>query len=203
MKLTRPLRFRAAALVCAALLGGALAGCAAPHSETPTWAQAKSDDLLAATARATDSLLAQLNSQTVVPAASLSRPIVVASLQNLSNLDKPAPIGRLLGEAVAARMTQRQLPVVELKLANTIKISEDGQTLLSDQARELAQTHKAQIVVVGSWTEGGRFVYVTLKALRAEDGLALASQSFSMPKDPNVQLLLVAPKKPTTNNGGF
>jgi len=203
MTLLPSLRKSALLLACAALMSSALVGCSTSRTDAPTWAEAKNDPLLAATNRATDSILNQLGAQAVAPAEQLSHPIIVGSMQNISDLEKPAPLGRLLGEAIAARVTQRGLPVVEVKLAGNLKVTDQGQTLLSDQAREIAQAHKAQIVIVGSWTEGGKFVYVTIKAVRAEDGLALASQSFAMPKEQNVQLLLITPKKATANNFGF
>jgi len=203
MTLLNPQRQRALLLACAVLAGSALAGCSTARTDAPTWAEAKSDPLLAATSRATDSILGQLGAQAVAPTEPLTHPIIVGSVQNISDLDKPAPLGRLLGEAIAARITQRGFPVVEAKLSGNLKINEQGQMLLSDQAREIAQAHKAQVVVVGSWTEGGKFVYVTVKAIRAEDGLALASQSFALPKEQNVQLLLVTPRKGTANNFGF
>jgi TolB-like protein len=200
MTLSPLVRRGALAFACAALLAGSLAGCATDPSTDPTWAQARKDPLIDAASAAADALASQLAARQDVRVAN---PVVVASLQNLSALDKPAPLGRLLGESIGARLTQLGYPVVEARLANSLTINPDGEMLLSDQARDIAQAHKAQVVVVGSWTAGGRFVYVTVKALRADNGLTLATQTFALPRDPNVAALLTAPKSRISSGSAF
>lgn len=137
-----------------------------------------------------DSLAAQLKPLKV------SHPLVVASAQNNDDLSQVCPQGRLLAEMVSSRLTQQGFPVSEVKLDKDMKVSLEGETILSRDLKKLATEVEADTVVAATWTTfgkevkvgaqgGNRFLaastYVTLKAVRIADGRVQGSQTFASP----------------------
>lgn len=145
--------------------------------------------LLHVTNAATDALSAQMGS------APLDTPLIVTSAQNNDRLAQVCPEGRLLADIVSSRLTQKGFPVTELRLADRLRVTAEGETLLSREVGELARSKEADVVVTATWTtvdspsaaarphpaHSQSATYVTLKAVRLGDGLTLGSHTFATP----------------------
>lgn len=167
--------------VAAALLGG----CASfSSSSTP-----RAPDLLTAVNAATDVLSAQIR------ALPLDAPLIVTSAQNNDRLTQVCPEGRLVADMVSSRLTQHGYPVTEVRLTQRLRVTAEGETLLSREVSELADQNVADAVVAATWTtvenapepkrgpgaHPALTTYVTLKAIRIADGLTMGSHTFAVP----------------------
>lgn len=159
-----------------------LAGCAATPPEAPP----PLANLIEINQKATDALLQGVQ---LDPA----QPLLVASFVNLDQLTESSRLGRLFSEQVSSRLVNRGYPVVELKLRDKLFIKQgEGALLLSRELREVSREHRAQAVVVGTYTNSGQTLYLSLKLVGGPQGnLVLAAHDYALPLDPNVRGLLV------------
>lgn len=174
----------------AAVLALALTGCATSHAPQT----ADTEPFLDSVQQNADGLVAQLRNYP------LGAPVIVASAQNGDYLPQVCPQGRLIADIVSSRLTQRGVPVTEVRLAQALRINAAGETILSRELTDLAKSAKADVVVAATWTtvaerQAVTYVnangssrtasygttYVTLKAVRIADGLVLGSQTFTPP----------------------
>lgn len=165
-----------------------LAGCAAPQPLAPAPA-----NLIEINQRAADALLQGVQ---LDPA----QPLLVASFVNLDVLTESSSLGRLFSEQVAGRVVNRGYQVVELKLRENLFFRGQGALLLSREIGEVSRAHKAQAVIVGTYTASREMLYVSLKlvgtpplaaAAPATSNIVLAAHDYAVPMDPNVRSLLV------------
>lgn len=170
-----------AALVVASMALGACATTQPPP---------EGDPLLVITQQRADAMASQLRLH------SLTAPLIVTSAQNNDQLSDVCQQGRLIADIVSSRLTQNGFPVTEVRLSNRLTITAEGETMLSREVRDLAAKKKVDAVVTATWTIPGpaaidltgqarvrseQNAYVSLRAVRAADGLVLASQVFQVP----------------------
>jgi TolB-like protein len=163
------------------MLAGALllSGCAS--APVPVQAPA---NLIAINQKATDALLegARLDPQ---------YPLLVASLVNLDVLTESSRIGRLFSEQVAGRLVNRGYPVIELKLRENLYFKQgQGALLLSREVKDVSQAHKAQAVVVGTYTASAEVLYVSLKLVGTPGNIILSAHDYAIPMDKDMRGLL-------------
>jgi len=175
-------RLLALALVASTALLGACAsgsvhhrGSFQAHRYDATDDAAADQPLIGPTFDAVDHLVDQM-----VRRADLGAPILVATPQNIASLDRPSEFGLTLGELVQSRITEHGFGVVEVKLQDRLRVNAAGELLLSRELADIARAQSADIVVVGTWAESARGAYITLKAVRAADGVLVASTSFAI-----------------------
>lgn len=174
------------AVLCAAAL--TLVACSTnPASKPePTWEQANGNPLIPANYKAADALLAQL-----VPALSKSQPLIIATVVNIDNLDQSSTLGRLTSEHVSARFTKAGYRMIELKYRNGIYVKRSqGEMMLTREIKELAQSHDAQAVIVGTYGQSDEFVFVNLKVIQPATNIVLAVQDYALPLDITTKSLL-------------
>jgi len=174
------------AAACAAIL--TLAACSntpTPKPE-PTWEQANGNPLIPANYKAADALLAQLS-----PTPSKSQPLIIATVVNIDNLDQSSTLGRLTSEHVSARFTKAGYRMIELKYRNSIYVKRSqGELMLTREIKELAHSHDAQAVIVGTYGQSDDFVYVNLKVIQPATNIVLAVQDYVLPLDSSTKALL-------------
>lgn len=172
-----------------AVLATVLAGC----TTAPT-VQAPIEPFLDSVQQSADNLVGQLQQYP------LGAPVIVASAQNGDFLPQVCPQGRLIADIVSSRLTQRGVPVTEVRLAHALRINDAGETILSRELTDLAKSAKADVIVAATWstlsdrqpvtyvnangssqTITSGTTYVTLKAVRIADGLVLGSHTFTPP----------------------
>lgn len=160
-------------------------GIANTRSE-PTWDQAASSPLVAANYRAAEALLAQIR-----PVMMTGQPLLAATVVNIDSLERSSTLGRLISEQVAGRFTQAGYRMVEMKFGNAVYMKRDqGELMLTREISNLAKTHDAQAVVVGTYGESKDFVFVNLKVIQPTTNVVVAVHDYVMPLDASMKSLL-------------
>jgi TolB-like protein len=118
------------------------------------------------------------------------KPILVASLADIDDLERSSAFGRMVGEQLGSRLSQLGYTVVETKLRGTIAINPNGEFVLSRDVRRISGTHAAQVVLAGTYTPGETEVYVNLRLVRLADSKVIASFDYSLPAGPNTRSLI-------------
>lgn len=119
-------------------------------------------------------------------------PLIVATFVDINRLTESSTLGRMMAEQVSARLTQLQVPVVELKLRGSAFVKEGkGELLLSREIRDLSLEHKVQAVVVGTYAIGAERLYLNLKLVRPTDNRILAAQDMAVDLDETTWVLLM------------
>ncbi len=114
-------------------------------------------------------------------------PILVTTFVALGDLTKTNDFGRIMQRAMASRFVQRDFMVRETLLGDTIFIEpRQGETVLTRDLQLLANNHKAQAVVVGTWTRSGRTLYISVRAVNPKDGRILSSQDYHLCMDDDI-----------------
>ena len=139
-------RALALALASSALL---LAGCAqqAPQLRVePTYQDALNAPLLQSSRDAIAKLVAGFD------ATSLGNsPVLVATVVNVNDLSRSAPLGRTLSEQYSTQMAANGFHVKEIKLRGDVFVKEGaGELLLSREIKDIARSHNASMVLVGT-----------------------------------------------------
>ena len=190
----RPLMY--AGLAAAALL---LTACETTPklvaSSEPTYEQAQNSAFNAANYAAVAELMRRFP---VAPAASGNNydgggnaPFILATLVNIDQLEQSSTLGRLISEQVASRMSQLGHSVLELKVRNGVYMKRnEGELLLTREIKEVASTHNAQAVVVGTYAESSTMVYVNLKVVHPATNVILAAHDYALPMDRQISSLI-------------
>jgi TolB-like protein len=110
-------------------------------------------------------------------------PVVVASIVEVDDMEQSSTFGRMVGEQIASRLAFAGVPVVELKLRNTLYMSQKGgEFMLSRELQQLTLEHKASLAVVGTYAVANQEVLVTVKAVDVTTNNIVAAHSYSIPK---------------------
>ncbi|WP_172599981.1 FlgO family outer membrane protein [Sulfuricystis multivorans] len=172
-------------LCCVALGLPACSNTPAPKPE-PTWEQAAANPLIPANYKAAEALLAQAN-----PVLTNTQPLIIATVVNIDNLDQSSTLGRLISEHVSARFTKAGYRMIELKYRNSVYVKRSqGELMLTREIKDLAQSHDAQAVIVGTYGQSDEFVFVNLKVIQPATNIVLAVQDYVLPLDNSTKALL-------------
>lgn len=167
-----------------ALLLTSVAGCTGQgpvnySQETPV-------DLVAELQAAAKALLRDANR------ISSRKPVLTTTLVNIDDLQQASTFGRQATEVFGSEIARAGIPVIELKMRDTIFIREGtGELGLSRELRHLFQAHDAQAVLVGTYAIGGNTLYVNARLIQTADNLILASHNFSLPLNRDIRALLM------------
>lgn len=160
----------------------------------PTYEQAQNNAFNATNYTAVAELMKRYPVNTVSSnnfGSSGNAPFIVATLVNIDQLEQSSTLGRLISEQVASRMTQLGYGVLELKVRNGIYMKRnEGELLLTREIKEVATTHNAQAVVVGTYAESSNLVYVNLKIVNPASSVVLAAYDYALPLDKQIQSLI-------------
>lgn len=176
-------------------LVGALfaAGCAQqpqPLRAEPTYQEASNAPLLHSSRDAVGRLVAGLDLAATGPG-----PALVATVVNVNDLSRSAPLGRTLSEQYANHMATLGFDVKEIKLRGDVFVKEGaGELLLSREIKDIARHHNASMVLVGTYSPAANFTYVSMKLVRTEDSRIIRGHDYALPNDRDVQRLLVQPR---------
>lgn len=191
MKRRALLASAAASFMLAACSVRRLSGYANPAYASTSYANVAQSELIGASYRAADMLLAQAGRQ-LAP----QHPIIVTTLVNINALDESSPLGRLVSEQIAARLAQQGQQVVELKVRQKLYMKRDeGELMLTREIRDIARQQDAQALVLGTYTEGADRVFINIKLTQIETNVALAAVDYALPLDMNVRSLLRRPQR--------
>lgn len=165
------------------------AGCAqkAPQLRVePTYQEAANAPLLQNSREAVGRLAAGLDVAATGPG-----PVLVATVVNVNDLSRSAPLGRTLSEQYANNMAAIGFDVKEIKLRGDVFVKEGaGELLLSREIKDIARHHNASMVLVGTYSPAANFTYVSMKLVRTEDSRIIRGHDYALPNDRDVQRLL-------------
>ena len=184
---------KTAALLTALAAAALLAGCAnngAPTRTDPTYQEAANNQFLTSSRDAVAKLTAGFDLS-----AAGSGPVLVATVVNVNDLSRSAPLGRTLSEQYATNMAMAGFNVKEIKLRGNVFVREGaGELLLSREVRDIARQHNAVMVLVGTYSPAAAYTYVSTKLVRTEDSRIIRGYDYALPMDRDVKRLLGAPR---------
>ena len=183
-------------IALAALAVSALAGCSVFQPEPvavraePTYKDANDNAFLNSSKDAVSKLLAGLDINAIGPG-----PVLVATIVDVNDTARSAPLGRTLSEQYATNMAMAGFNVKEVKLRGDIFVKEGaGELLLSREIKDIARSYNASLVLVGTYSPAANFTYVSLKLVRTEDSRIIRGHDYALPNDRDVQRLLATPR---------
>lgn len=169
----------------------ALAGCSTPtapqSTHTPTYEGAAQNPFINSGRTAVDELVNGFDL-----GALGQTPVLVATVVNVNDLARSAPLGRTLSEIYASQLASKGFNVKEMKLRGNVYVREGaGELLLSREIRDIANNHNAGLVLVGTYSQATQYTYVSVKLVRTADSRIVRSHDYALPNDRDVQRLLV------------
>jgi len=185
---------KALAILSAVAAAAVLAGCnSAPQNvgrTEPTYQDAATAPLLQNSREAVSKLTAGFDLNALG-----GGPVLVATVVNVNDLSRSAPLGRTLSEQYASQMAALGFNVKEVKLRGDIFVKEGaGELLLSREIKDIARSYNASLVLVGTYSPAANFTYVSLKLVRTEDSRIIRGHDYALPNDRDVQRLLATPR---------
>ena len=164
------------------LVGLGLGGCATEATNArkqPSYEQAAANPLIPANYAAASALLDRMQGR-----LALEQPLIVATVVNIDALDSSSTLGRVISEQVSARFTLAGLHMVEMKFRNNVYMARDqGEMMLTRELRDIASSHHAQAVIVGTYAQSSEMVFVNLKVIQPETNFVLAAHDYVLPLD--------------------
>lgn len=180
-------------LALSSLLAAAavLAGCTTPGNGIyvklePTYEEASASQFVGANREAVQRLVAGLDLKALG-----TTPMLVATVVNVNDLRKTAPLGRTLSEQYASQLAAQGLLVKELKLRGDIYVREEtGELMLSRELKDIAQIHSAAMVLVGTYSAAATSTFISLKLVRTDTGQIVRVHDYALPNNADVLKLL-------------
>lgn len=173
-----------AAVLAAPLL---LAACSStPKNEEGNYATISSNQFINANYKAADALLAQLNGK-----LRTDKPLIMATVVNIDALEQTTTLGRLVSEQLSTRLAQGGLSMLEMKLRNSVYLKRNqGELMLTREIGEVANSHNAQAIVVGSYAETSDMVFINIKVIQPNTNFVLAAHDYVLAKEAIVRSML-------------
>ena len=114
-----------------------------------------------------------------------NEPLLVATFVNVNNLERSSSFGRIISEQIASRFVQKGYKIIEMKLREKSLFVQQakGEFLLSRDLRAISKEHNCPAVIVGTYAEGYKTLYVSARIVRTSDGVVVASSDYGMPVD--------------------
>jgi len=129
------------------------------------------------TAVAVDQLLDAMN-----PPLAADTTILVASFVDLNDVTTSTNLGRLVAEQTASHLIKRGYQVPEARLAQDLRVRDDGEFILSRDPKDLklASNTGAGVVVTGTTASYRGTTYVNFRLVRYSDGIALSAAQLEL-----------------------
>jgi curli biogenesis system outer membrane secretion channel CsgG len=177
-------------LAAAALLAGCANLTPATVRVEPTYQEASNNQFLASSRDAVAKLTGGFDMDSMA-----NGPVLVATIVNVNDVSRSAPLGRTLSEQYASHMASSGFNVKEVKLRGDVFVREGtGELLLSREIKDIARNHNASMVLVGTYSPAANYTYVSLKLVRTEDSRIIRGHDYALPNDRDVQRLLAQPR---------
>jgi TolB-like protein len=170
-----------AALALPLLLGG----CASGRDDT-NYTSVSANAFVAANYRAADNIGAQLKGKLLD-----DKPIIMATVVNIDALEQTSMLGRLVSEQISTRLAQGGLKMLEMKLRNSVYLKRNqGELMLTREIGDVAHTHNAQAVVVGSYAETRDTIFINIKVIQPTTNVVLAGHDYVLAKQGTIRSML-------------
>ena len=141
--------------------------------------------LLCVTYEAVDDLLAQHPNP-----EDLDR-VLVSTVVDINDVGRTTMFGRVLGECLSSRLTQTDKDVIHATVrTDQLLVRQDGQFLLSREARNLATDHNARTALVSTYAVTKDVVILSLKLVSTVEDSTLAGIDIVIPRTETVSDML-------------
>lgn len=110
-----------------------------------------------------------------------TKPILVASIVSVNNLEESSALGRLMTEQISGRIVQLGYTTIEPKLRNSLAVQGGGELILSRDVKLLKSSYSAQAVVSGTYAVGVDQVHLNLKLIELSEGRILSAVDYVLP----------------------
>ncbi|GAA0795245.1 FlgO family outer membrane protein [Marinobacterium sediminicola] len=171
----------AASFMTIAMLGAS--GCTTTQPKSSP--QAAEVDLIQEVKSASSQLIAKTSG------LKLGAPVLAATFADIDDLQQSSTLGRTLSEQFSSALSSNSVPVIEVKMRDSLFIKErTGELILSRKLHSLVQAHDAQAVLLGTYAIGGSNVYVNVRMVRTSDNIILGSHDFSLPLNRDIKAML-------------
>lgn len=118
-------------------------------------------------------------------------PVLAATFADIDDLQQSSTFGRTLSEQFTSALSNQNLPVIEVKMRDSLFVKErTGELILSRKLHSLVQAHDAQAVLLGTYAIGGSNIYVNVRIVRTSDNIILGSHDFSLPLNRDIKAML-------------
>lgn len=177
-----------------------LSGCAnelrADRPPEVTYEKAAKSEFVAANYQAADMLIGLLrtapDSRSTVPE---NGSLIVGTIVNIDSLDHSSTLGRVVSEQISARFSQRGYNMVEMKFRNSVYMKRsEGELVLTREISEVAKSHSAQAVVVGSYGVSGDSVFVNVKVVQPMTNIVMAAYDYVLPLNREIRSMVTTRK---------
>jgi TolB-like protein len=127
------------------------------------------------------------------PQLARDTPIAVATLTDAQQIETSTPFGHFIAEIVRSRLAQQGMRVSELRMRSAVRMHPvQGELSLARNPREVLPPPSVAAIVNGTYTVGGRLVFVSLRMVSAADGRILSAVDFAVPRFPDADEMLTA-----------
>jgi TolB-like protein len=158
----------------------------APKKEEGNYATISSNQFIEANYKAADSIMHQLSGKLLA-----DKPLIMATIVNIDALEQTTTLGRLISEQLSTRLAQGGLSMLEMKLRNSVYLKRNqGELMLTREIGEVATTHNAQAIVVGSYAETSDMVFINIKVIQPNTNFVMAGQDYVLAKEAIVRSML-------------
>lgn len=119
--------------------------------------------------------------------------VLVTTLVSVDNLRESSTFGRQVAEVFTSEIARTGLPVVELRMRDSIFVREGtGELMLSRELHHLYASHNAQAVLVGTYAIARDSLFVNVRLVQVSTNLILGSHSFALPINRDVRTLIAS-----------
>ncbi len=109
-------------------------------------------------------------------------PILAASLSDLEDLNQSSPMGRLISQQIASRLSENGYTVLDARLRGDMKFETGGgEFLLSRDTGQLKHSYAAEAALTGTYSRGADRWYISTRVLRLADSAILAAYEYTLP----------------------
>lgn len=122
-----------------------------------------------------------------------TRPTVVTSLANLSNLGESSAFGRLVGENLMHELSVRGWPIADVRITRELSINDTGEFILSRDIRKIRDSAPMANVVTGTYTPTSDGVLLSVRVLDVATGRLVSTAQTRFSKDPFISSLVDKP----------
>jgi len=119
-----------------------------------------------------------------------TRPIIVATVVSVDNLEDSSTFGRLTSQMVANRIAQRGYLVRDVTYMRGVALQPSGELVLTREASKVSAEVKAQAVIAGTYAVAGKEIYLNLRMLNASSGEILSTADVVIPLNNNTIVLV-------------
>ncbi len=110
--------------------------------------------------------------------------VLISTFVDNNDLEKTSRFGRILQEHIGSRFVQKGYTVREIKLAESLSIDiRSGETILSRDLSRLSTEHKAQAILVGTFSRVGRTLYVSARLINPTNKNIISTDDFQLCMD--------------------